>query len=120
MVLLIVGGTGTLGRQIVRQALEEGYEVRCLVRSLKRAAFLKEWGAELVRGDFCVPETLPPALDGAIATIDAATARPTDALSIRQIDWQGKVNLIQAAKRAGVDRYIFSRSSTPKNTPTFP
>jgi uncharacterized protein YbjT (DUF2867 family) len=107
MSLLIVGATGTLGRQVTRRALDEGYEVRCLVRSPKKAAFLKEWGAELVKGDLCQPETLPLALEGVTAVIDAATARATDSLSIRQVDWEGQVNLIKAVQSTGVERFIF-------------
>lgn len=107
MKVLVVGATGTLGRQIARRALDEGYEVRCLVRSQKKAAFLKEWGAELVSGDLCQPETLKPVLEGVSAIIDAATARATDSLSIKEVDWQGNVNLIQAAQAAGIERFIF-------------
>lgn len=107
MKLLVVGATGTLGRQVARQALDEDHEVRCLVRNPNKAIFLKEWGAEIVKGDLCDPSTLPSALEGVDAVIDAATARVTDNLRARDVDWKGKVNLIQATKAAGVDRYIF-------------
>ncbi|MEB3225050.1 MAG: SDR family oxidoreductase [Synechococcus sp.] len=107
MNLLVVGATGTLGRQVARRALDEGHQVRCLVRNPRKASFLKEWGAELVGGNLCQPESLTPALEGIDAIIDAATARATDSVGVKEVDWEGQVNLIKAAKEAGVERFIF-------------
>jgi uncharacterized protein YbjT (DUF2867 family) len=46
-------------------------------------------------------------LEGIDAVIDAATTRATDSLNIKQVDWHGNVNLIQAAKAADIKRFIF-------------
>ena len=107
MSLLIIGGTGTLGRQIVLQALTKGYKIRCLVRNFRKANFLKEWGVELVYGDLTRPETIPPCLVGISAIIDASTSRPGESDSLKKVDWEGKLTLIEAAKVANIQHFIF-------------
>ena len=120
MSLLILGGTGTLGRQIVLQALTKGYQVRCVVRNFRKANFLKEWGAELVYGDLMYPETLPPCLKGITAVIDASTSRLDEVNSLKKVDWNGKLYLIDAAKAANIKRFIFFSAQNVEQFGTIP
>jgi uncharacterized protein YbjT (DUF2867 family) len=104
--ILVVGGTGTLGRQVVRRALDEGYEVRCTVRPRQNPAdFLRDWGATTVQADLTDPTSLPAALVGIHTVIDCSTARPEESANV--VDWEGKVALIQAAQAMGIQRYVF-------------
>jgi uncharacterized protein YbjT (DUF2867 family) len=113
----VVGGTGTLGRQVVKQALDEGYSVKCLVRDFRRSAFLKDWGAELIYGDLSIPSTLPLALKGVKVIIDSATIRSTSNYTSETIDWRGKLALLEASKLIGVKKFIyFSVLNASKNT----
>ena len=107
MQVLVVGGTGTLGRQIAKNALDAGHKVRCMVRKPRGASFLQEWGCELTRGDLLNKEDIEYALDGIDAVIDAATSRPDDPLSVYQTDWDGKLNLYNACEEKNVKRVVF-------------
>ena len=120
MSILIIGGTGTLGRQIVRQALDEGYQVKCLVRNLRRSTFLRDWGAELIFGDLAFPETIPNALKGVRVVIDASTVRSTDDYNSQKIDWKGKVALLEASKLANIKKFIFFTFYKSTKNPAVP
>jgi len=107
MSILIIGATGTVGRQVAKQALAEGFKVKCLVRNLRKGSFLKEWGAELVYGDLSIKQSLPKALKGITCIIDASTTRPYGFVTAETVDWIGKNNLLEIAKKAKIRKYIF-------------
>ncbi len=107
MKVLIVGATGTLGRQVVRTCIDQGHGVRCLVRIPRKAGFLQGWGGELVQGDLLQRGSLDRALEGCEAVIDAATARVDSEHSVYAVDWDGKLNLLRRMEAAGVQRLVF-------------
>ena len=107
MKILLVGATGTLGRQIAKKAVQEGHEVRCIVRNPRKASFLQEWGCELTKGDILIKDDISYALQDIEAVIDAATCRPDDSKSIYETDWEGKLNLFNQCEQKGIKRIIF-------------
>ena len=107
MKILLVGATGTLGRQIAKQAIENGHEVRCFVRNPRKASFLQEWGCELTKGNLLNPSDIDYALQDIEVVIDSATSRPDDSKSVYETDWDGKLNLYNSCESMKVKRVIF-------------
>jgi len=107
MKILLVGATGTLGRQIAKKAIEEGHDVRCIVRNPRKASFLQEWGCELTKGNILRKNDIGYALQDIEAVIDASTSRPEDRESIYETDWEGKLNLFNECEEKDIKRIIF-------------
>mmetsp|Transcript_137 Transcript_137/g.202 ORF Transcript_137/g.202 Transcript_137/m.202 type:complete len:554 (-) Transcript_137:161-1822(-) len=105
--VLVLGATGTLGRQVVRQFIDAGYTVKCLIREKEDRPFsyLTDWGATLIQGSLVAPESLPAALIGVHTVVDCATARTED--PTYEIDWKGKKTFIQCCEAMKIQRYIF-------------
>ena len=121
MTILVVGATGTLGRQIVRELLNSGFTVNCLVRNFRKAEFLREWGAQLVYGDLKLPESIPNTLKGITTIIDASTLRSEDEMvKLEEIELIAKLSLIKAAKIAKIEKLIFFSLKDIENSSSIP
>lgn len=63
--VLVLGGTGFIGRALIHKLHKAGYGVRLLCRDPNSCpADLRNLGIELAKGDFNVPESIAAALDG--------------------------------------------------------
>ena len=107
--ILVVGSTGLLGGMIARSLLEQGLNVRILVRPNSSYTGLAERGAEPVLGDLKEPHSLSAAcrgVDTIITTANSALRGGPD--TAETVDRQGNRNLINAARDAGVRHFIFT------------
>jgi NADH dehydrogenase len=116
--IFIVGGTGTLGQTLVRMLREQGKAVRVLVRkeSIAKAEPLRKLGAELIGGDIRDPGSLAIGCRSATHVICSTSAGADRRIESRYLaEYQGPMNLLAAAKEAGVRQYIFTSTLFPKN-----
>lgn len=111
-IVFVAGATGFLGGEICRQLIAKNKNVRGLVRATSDAskvAELKGSGVETVEGDLKNKDSLVEALRGVstiISTVSSSFSRQ-EGDSIQTVDDGGQINLIEAAKTAGVGQFIF-------------
>ncbi len=119
--VLVVGGTGMLGGQVVTELLKRGKQVRALVRPGSDASRLDSAGVEIARGDMLDPESLRRAMRGADAVVTTAAGytrhRKGDT---PETDTLGNSNLAEAAKHTGIRRFVFTSILTCDQTPGVP
>jgi len=105
--ILVAGGTGTLGRSLIPLLAAHGEPIRVLTRGGRPAPELALNGIEATIGDGRDPETLRRAMVGVRRVISAINGFGGDrALGVEAIDRDGNINLIEAAEAAGVEHFV--------------
>lgn len=109
---LVVGATGVLGGEICSRLAQAGKPVRALVRkssSPDRVDSLRWKGIELVTGDLTDRASLDAACRGVHTVFSTATAIQSqqEGNTLDRVDREGQANLVDAAKAAGVRRFVF-------------
>jgi NADH dehydrogenase len=118
---LIVGATGSLGGRITHGLLAQGKAVRILARSnplseelarqgrANTVQSLEEAGAQSVYGDLKDCASLEAAVRGVDTVITTATATARGGEdTLLAVDLRGTLDLIEAARVAGVKRFIYT------------
>jgi hypothetical protein len=122
-VVAVAGATGRTGKLCVEKLVATGARVRALVRSQEKAADLPA-DVEVVVADILDRQAVRQALDGVSALIIATSAQPRMREGGRgpmdmyypedgtpeKVDYHGQVNLIDAAKEAGVQKVVLISS----------
>ncbi len=97
--VLVTGGTGVFGREVVSRLLEKGYTVRIMSRSPKRGTTNVEWAqAQMLTG-----EGLFEALQGVDVIVHAAS----DSRHMAKTDVEMTRLLLEQAKAAGVAYFVY-------------
>jgi uncharacterized protein YbjT (DUF2867 family) len=105
--ILVAGGTGTLGTRVLSLLTDRGLDVRILSRNPGKSSSLVGDRVQIVPGDVTDAHAVEQAVAGAHTVISAITGfGPARDVSPRTVDWEGNANLIRAAKAAGVEHFI--------------
>ncbi len=109
MKILITGGTGFTGHNLAKRLMQDGHEVRLLVRSSSRVTLEPHPFLELCEGDIRDPEAVDKAVAGVQKIFNLAamyrTASSVDQ-DYRDIHVEGTRHLLEAATKYGVERFV--------------
>jgi dihydroflavonol-4-reductase len=107
--VLLTGASGIIGRELARQMVENGFDVRALLRASDEAASLEGLDLNRVTGDTLDPESVQEALEGrqAVFHCDQSTAyRPARSAAVVARNVNGTRNLLVAMSRSGVEQLV--------------
>jgi uncharacterized protein YbjT (DUF2867 family) len=105
--LLLTGATGLIGSALLRRLLGEGEQVRCLVRDPRRLG-PQRVRVQIALGDLTDPPSFRNALRGVDTVVHlAASIRDQPDGSIEELNGIATWRMVQAAERAGVERFVF-------------
>jgi uncharacterized protein YbjT (DUF2867 family) len=107
----VFGGSGFVGRQIVKCLVADGWKVRVAVRHPERATFLKDYvesgQVKVLSADVWEEETVIPAVKGAKAVINTIGHYVSKGkATFEAIHGQGALHVARQAKQAGVERLV--------------
>lgn len=113
MKVLVVGANGQVGKHLVKKIQDtEGIQAKAMIRKEEQASYFKDLGAEPVVVDLeGTPDEITKATEGVDAVVFTAGSGPnTGPDKTMLIDLDGAVKTIEAAKSAGVKRYVMISS----------
>jgi NADH dehydrogenase len=105
--ILLTGATGTVGSALLRRLTAAREPVRCLVRDPRRLGDQRV-RVQIALGDLADPPSFRHALRGVRTVIHlGASIRDQPVGSIEELNGVATWRMVQAAERAGVERFLF-------------
>lgn len=113
MKIAVFGSTGRTGKQVARQALEQGFEVKAFARNPQKMD-IRDEKLSLVQGDVVNTETVGRGVEGVDAVIVALGPKPDGTGNVMA---EGTANIISAMKKHGVKRLVVQSSYPMSGSP---
>jgi uncharacterized protein YbjT (DUF2867 family) len=110
MTIMIAGSTGELGRALVKVGLDRGHRIVALARRTEKlAGFESSGNFRSVRAEVTRANELRGVCENVDVVMSAlGITRQRDRVTFRDVDYQANVNLLNEAKKAGVQKFMFT------------